>query len=298
MFFKGVIMIEEAVEILSNIDKKITILNEYEIQKEFDLIPLELFGTIQIDRPHQFPNLMKWLPLMAPDDVQIAWTGTSGTSLLRQSVAFIRSVVSNYHAITCKPLRQSKILDFGCGWGRLIRLMYKYVPTSNIYAVDPWDQSIEHCKRASLLGNFYISDYLPRNLPTPDKIKFDLIFAFSVFTHLSEKATLISLNTLTNYLTDDGVLVITIRPIEYWQKHLANNPDLRQEDVTDLIQEHHSRGIAFFPHKVEKIEGEVTYGDTSLSLSYIEKNCSGLKIVGIELSEIDPLQIIVFLQKK
>ena len=72
---------------------------------------------------------------------------------------------------------------------RLIRLLYKYVPVNNIYGVDPWDKSIEICEESNIKANLYISEYIPRTLPTPQNIKFDFIMAFSVFTHLSEKVT-------------------------------------------------------------------------------------------------------------
>lgn len=237
------------------------------------------------------------MPVMPEDQVQINWTGSAGHVLMRQSVSFIELVVTAYHAYSGKSLSDARVLDFGCGWGRLIRLLYKYVPADNIYGVDPWDLSIDICKQSNINANLYVSDYLPRSLPTPDGVKFDFIMAFSVFTHLSEKATLTAISTLTDYLSEDGLLAITIRPEEYWAFHLKAHPDLNKSDVKKLMATHHEKGFAFTPHERDAIEGDITYGDTSMTVEYIENNFKGLSVVGKEWSEVDPFQQVIFLKK-
>lgn len=289
-------MNKEISNLLTRIDNNILLFDSPELMKEFQNIPLEVFGQIQIDRPKEFPNILKWLPVMPSEDIQDSWTGSANHDLLKQSINFIKIAITTYHSLTCRSLSQGNVLDFGCGWGRLIRLLYKYVPSEKIYGVDPWDQSIQICRDTKLQGNFSISDYLPRNLPTPENIKFDFIMAFSVFTHLSEKSALISANTLKNYLTDDGVIAITIRPVEYWGR-ISHNNDISRHEIDKLLYDHNNKGFAFRPHNRAKIEGDITYGDTSMTLDYIKNNFNGLDIVGIEWSEIDSLQIIVFLMK-
>ena len=173
------------------------------------------------------------------------------------------------------------------------------MPADCIYGVDPWSQSIEICQETNIHANLFLSEYVPRSLPIiPKDIKFDFIMAFSVFTHLSKKVTLICAETLRNYLTDTGILAITIRPIEYWSFAL-NNEDtyFSEEDIKKLLIEHEQDGFAFCPHNREKIEGEVTYGDTSMSLKFIRDNFIGLDIAKVEFNEADSLQLIVFLTK-
>ncbi len=291
-------MHQEIREILSELDRQVPLLNTKQLQKKFENVPLEVFGGIQVDRPPEFPNLMNWLPKMPSADVQISWTGNADHALLKQSISFIRLSVGKYHELVCKPMSESNVLDFGCGWGRLIRLLYKYVPIENIYGVDPWDQSLAICHSCNLHGNLYLSDYIPRTLPTPTNLKFDFIQAFSVFTHLSEKVTKIAIETLKNHLSDEGILVLTIRPKEYWTFVLNQSPNFSSDKINQLLDEHDRNGFAFCPHDREKIEGEVTYGDTSISLEYIKSNFNGLEIAGVEWSETDVLQMIVFLRKR
>ena len=56
-------------------------------------------------------------------------------------------------------------------------------------------------------------------------------------------------------------------------------------------------GLHFTRIIEKKIEGEVTYGDTSMSLEFVRDNFVGLEIAGVEFNEADPLQLIVFLTK-
>ncbi len=283
---------------LYKLDQKISRLDSKEIQKELENIPLDIFARIQVDRPSEYASIMHWLPELPSENDQRIWTGSSGHELMNQSLAFIKTIISTYNDLTNNTLNQSNILDFGCGWGRMIRLMSKYVPTDNIYAVDPWDKSLEICTETGVKANFGLSDWIPRSLPTPEGKKFDFIMAFSVFTHLSENVTKVCAATLRDYLTDDGILAITIRPVEFWQFRLDHKIEgVTKKQTRQYISDHKEHGFAFFAHNREKIEGEVTYGDTSMSLDYIKNNFTGLDIKRVEFNETDRYQLIVFLTK-
>lgn len=281
---------------LISVDNKIPGTAPKDIPRLFEYVPLEIFGAIQIDRPAWIPNLLAWLPKMAPDEVQNSWTGSSGHELLKSTVSFVRIVTAAYAYLTGNSLRTANVLDFGCGWGRIVRLLYKYVPATQIYGVDPMETSLKHCADAGVHGTILKSDFVPRTLPIPRTNRFDLILAFSVFTHLSEKVTRISLNTLAAHLSPNGLLAITIRPREYWPYIEPRNPHLSVATANRLVAQHDERGFAFEPHNREKIEGEVTFGDTSMTIEYLARITDRLKIVGLDWSTIDPMQIIVFLK--
>lgn len=292
-------MQKEIKNLLLNLENKITSLDSYELIKEFEKIPLVVFARIQIDRPLEYPNICKWMAQMPSSDIQKDWTGTSGHKLMDKSLAFIKTIISTYNSLSETTLIESNILDFGCGWGRLIRLLNKYVPENQIHGVDPFHKSIEICQKTNVRANLYQSEYIPRNLPTSQEMKFDFIMAFSVYTHLSEKVTKISIETLKNHLTDTGILAITIRPIEYWNFIMQKKDSfITNEEIKKLKDQHNNNGFAFYPHNRKPIEDEVTYGDTSMNLDYINKNFLGLKIIGVEYNEGDSLQIIVFLKKQ
>jgi SAM-dependent methyltransferase len=256
------------------------------------LLGLDDFGLITISIPMQeFPLVSQSLPRMASTEVQTNWTGSHGIPLLRQSCNFVRSAVYNFARLTGRPLDGAAILDYGCGYGRLARLMYYFTDPESLFGVDPWDQSIEICRADGLGAQFRQSDYLPESLPV-SRSDFDLIYAFSVFTHLSMRATLKALETCRRYIADNGVMLITVRPVEYWEA----DPNIPRDLVPRLCAAQREQGFAFLPHQRSSVDGDITYGDTGMSVGWIEANLPRWTVAAIDRSLDDPYQIYVFLR--
>ena len=252
------------------------------------------FGSVLFSLPiERFPDLAKVLPRMATEETQERWTSTKGRELLNQSLGIVRIFESIYWRNAKKPLSAARILDFGCGYGRLVRLMYFHQDPASVFGCDPWENSIILCEQSGLTANISKSDYLPDNLPYEDQ-SFDFIYAFSVFTHLSERATRQCLAVLRRKIKNDGVLVITVRPTEYW-KHLRR---LGHSDMDALEAEHRRRGFSFKPHDRAPVDGDITYGETTMTAEYISKHFPDWKPVAVERQLIDPLQLFVTLLPK
>jgi SAM-dependent methyltransferase len=275
-------------EELACIDKRLGSSSHSDTPELFRRIPLYEFGKLLLEVPSKYPHIKASFPSMASDEVQDKFTGSHGEDLLRQSVAFVKSMISGYTEISGERMRDASILDYGCGWGRIVRLLYKLAPVDNIYAMDPWDESLELCRQHRLAGHLALSDWVPTSLPF-DRM-FELIFAFSVFTHLSENTCRVVLSTLRRHIAPGGVLLITIRPKEYW--HIHNGGVL----ADPMITAHSETGFAFTPHNLPPIDGDITYGDTSMSLAYIERSFPQWRIESIEWNEIDAHQVLVFLR--
>jgi SAM-dependent methyltransferase len=262
---------------------------------ELRKLRLEEFGKVLLDMPDEnFPDLSKRLPAMASADAQRSWTGTSGMPLLQQTIEFVQAVEYNFKRLTGRNLKNGKVLDFGCGYGRIARLMYYFTSPAKLFCVYPWDESIRLCRESRLPGNFFISDYVPRSLPFRDS-DFDLIYCFSVFTHLSMRTARVVLTLLRNYIADDGMLVITVRPKEYWLTNGAFDPSSKRSPQ-DLLEEHRRNGFAFVPRQREPIDGDVTYGDTSVSIDWLTREFPEWKIETFDCSPKDPYQRRVFLR--
>lgn len=256
---------------------------------------LTSFGQLLISLPSkEFPAISDLLPSFSSEQVQRNWTGSSGPALLSQSLDFVRFCSTAYTDITRKSLQNKRILDYGCGYGRLSRLFYYYTNYNNLHGVDPWVESIKECKAHGLDRNYHLSEFLPENLPV--KGKFDLIFAFSVFTHLDEDYARKCLKTLCNYLEKDGVLIITIRPVEFWDyrdSHIGMK--LNQNEVEDLKTAHNKTNYAFRSQPSGIDSG---YGDTSMSIEWIKNNLPECNINLIDYSDKDIYQTYVCLQLK
>lgn len=253
--------------------------------------PVDVVGALLMNIPRKYVALRKYLPSMAAPEVQKHWTGDAGLSLLLQSCAFVRSVREGFHLYTGRPLNGEPVLDYGCGWGRLLRLMLAVTGPENLFGCDPWDKSLEACDGNHVRANIALSDYLPTDLPFPGK-KFSLIYAFSVFTHLSERAATAALSACRKHIADDGMMAITVRPAAYWD---CDPAVVAARKSAALKLEHERKGFAFLPHDREAIDGDITYGDASLSIEFIERRWRDWKVVGTDRLLLDKMQTVVFL---
>lgn len=249
------------------------------------------FGAVLLAMPDpRYPKLSRLLPAMASDEVQRNWTGNCGIELLKQTVRFVESLDDQFTKLTGRSLDGARVLDFGCGYGRISRLLYKFTDEMNVACVDPWDKAIAICHEAGLVDNYLVSDYLPTSLPVASG-DFDLIYAFSVFTHLSERATFAALRVLRKYIASRGVLVITVRPPEYWEHDLATSA----AEKIQMRKRHEAEGFAFHPHLRAAVEGDITYGDTSLTAEWLGRQFPEWLVTAAERFSLDPWQIYVFL---
>lgn len=93
--------------------------------------------------------------------------------------------------------KAKKILDFGCGYGRVSRFLKVRFPEADLLVSDP--------KKSAM-------DFQIENLKTiaDDHSPVNLIFAGSVFTHLPKKLFQNSLHELMTRLVEGGVLILTL----------------------------------------------------------------------------------------
>lgn len=273
---------------LQEIERNIPAARPAEIPGLFEGIPIDFFGRLLLDAPAAYPNIRTFLPGMPSEEVQRNWAGADSYTLMLQSLAAIKTIVPRYEEVTGRNIRDAAILDFGCGWGRLTRLLYKYTSTENLYGVDPWDSSLEECRKHGLKIQLAKSEDIPTTLPF--RHKFDLIFAFSIFTHLSEKTAHAVMKALRLSIADQGMLMITVRPMVFWDFFDGGKP------APEILEQHARTGFAFRPHARPPVGGEVTFGDTSISLGYIRKNFPDWKIACVDWSMGDPYQMLVSLK--
>jgi len=117
-----------------------------------------------------------------------------------------------------------KILDFGGNIGTFLASAGDNVDHKDYWCIDINRAVIEQGRLTYPRANFvhfnrYSSQYNPhgiRNLTIPDcGVKFDIILAFSVFTHVDAHEMVESVNALRRMLAPDGVLAFTFFDPQY-----------------------------------------------------------------------------------
>jgi SAM-dependent methyltransferase len=126
------------------------------------------------------------------------------------------------------------------------------------------------CERTGVPGWLAPIPYVSESLPFDDR--FDPVYAFSVFTHLSEPTHLALLRAIHAGLADGGLLVATIRPPAY-----ARN------------------GV----HEAQPSGGEVTFGEAVVNLPYVRERWGELfELLDVGLMLDDIYQVVLTLRRR
>jgi SAM-dependent methyltransferase len=129
------------------------------------------------------------------------------------------------------------VLDFGCGAGRVLRQFVPEASTGEFWGCDLHEPTIAWLERnLSPPLRFYVNDSRPP-LPHPDGY-FDLIYAISVFTHITHEwsAWLLELHRI---LKQDGLLVATFIGPGLWKKSLRK--DVPEDELGMGVLHLHNR---------------------------------------------------------
>ena len=85
----------------------------------------------------------------------------------------------------------NKVLDFGCGSGRVLRVFHDRPDSCHLYGTDVDEQAIAWCKKHLTIASWSTNNPLPPTAYTDHT--FDFIYAISVFTHIDEEMNLLGL---------------------------------------------------------------------------------------------------------
>jgi SAM-dependent methyltransferase len=154
------------------------------------------------------------LPGAPSDSVQEMFTGSTGDATLREGFEYYKNVREQYEKYKGDISSAHKILDFGCGWGRIIRFFMKDIETSKIYGCDPVEDMIKICKEQNKYCNFELIDTYPPNSFQDNT--FDLIYSYSIFSHFSEDFHLQLLHEIKRILKPGGIYITTTRNRDFF----------------------------------------------------------------------------------
>ncbi|MFC0604983.1 class I SAM-dependent methyltransferase [Winogradskyella pulchriflava] len=107
-------------------------------------------------------------------------------------------------------LKNVRVLDWGCGPGRIIRHMPKVINNGcEFFGTDYNERSIDWCSK-NLPDIKFNKNELTANLPYESNYM-DVIYGISIFTHLSEQLHYDWFNELHRVLKPGGIMLLTMQ---------------------------------------------------------------------------------------
>ena len=173
----------------------------------FGGVDAETWRWLNLEGCEICPFLARYLPALPAEAEQVRVTprsGQEGLELGFQIYTLFRQLYADEHG---QLARDSRVLDFGCGWGRVIRFFLRDVAPGNLVGVDIDERAVSAARATNRWCRFVRSEVLPPSCF--DDESFDLVYAYSVFSHLSEEAHLRWLEEFKRVLAPGGVVLLT-----------------------------------------------------------------------------------------
>ena len=268
-------------------------------------LPDAVWGMLLTQRQRVYPAIAAALPRLPVAELQQLWNGTSGPELIAQTTAFYQ-LLKRAHAEhgTGTPLERARVLDFGCGWGRLTRFLERdVVDRGSLCGVDPVQGILDEAVRNGVRAELRRCEFVPERLPFEQS--FDLGCAFSVFTHLSEAAHLaVAARAARRHCPgrparrDDPPAGVSAR-----QPVVAAGPGVAGSYRAARLREPQ---YLYAPHPSlplqtpgAQIGEEVSYGETVVTIAYVRERWSErFELVAADLSLSDPHQVALILRRR
>lgn len=219
------------------------------------------------------------MPRFPHPDLQRRLVGSADALALQEAFRFYTYVKAYAEALAMPLHPKTQALDFGCGWGRLTRMLWNDINADSLHGVDVEPETLAICKGVGTPGNFFkIAPQGP--LPFEDN-KFDLIVAYSFFSHLPKKLAdywMAELHRVARsgcviaYTTEprrflDFILEIPTPPETSWHAGLAKFKDL----IPKLYEDFDDKKFCYIPTSGgEGLDSDV-YGDAIIPESYIKE---------------------------
>lgn len=261
----------------------------FTVQNSLRNLPDEVWLDYLLHEKDIPEKLRKIIPVMPSEQVQLHFTGACGRTTLIQSLDFFNLALRYIVEQKTGQLQHKKLLDFGCGWGRITRMWLKVIPGKNIFAVDPMPEMINLCKSTIPQVNFIhtnpappISNFKPGT--------FDILTAYSVFSHLNKEYVNLWFSEFARLVKKDGLLFITTRSRSF----ISHLQSLREQnnyadyavglhncfvDIDEAFSAYDSGNIIHEPIGGGSLSSSF-YGETCIPESYFYRFSNNFEVMG------------------
>ncbi|TDQ92450.1 methyltransferase family protein [Paraburkholderia silvatlantica] len=220
-------------------------------------------------------------PDFPPDALQSQFVGSANENALDEAYGFFSELKKHAALLDVPVQRNSRVLDFGCGWGRYLRFFWKDVQVSGIFGVDIDPDILSVCHNTKVPGQ--LSRILPTgSLPFADGF-FSHIMAYSVFTHLPEPIHLHWMEEIARVIQPGGTFTLTLEPRRFlnfvaeqgknsslseWHKAMAKYA----ASVPDFLKAFDEGKLVYLPTGGGNHRDSDVYGDAAVPLSFIKEH--------------------------
>lgn len=172
-------------------------------------------------------------------------------------------------------------LDFGCGYGRVVRFLVERTPADRVWASDVIEEGVDFCA-----AEFGVHPALSRGALADVDLprRFDFLYAISVITHLDEENSSVFLRRLGDWLAPGGLVLFTTHG-RWSLENLAyygNTYDAMRPEIERDVRE---KGFAFVPY--HHYSGD-DYGMTWHSADYVKERIEAIHGGALELVRFEP----------
>jgi SAM-dependent methyltransferase len=124
---------------------------------------------------------------------------------------FLRSGRAGYDAVAARLGEAQSVLDFGCGCGRVTRYFKDF--SGDVAGSDVSEPAVAWCRENLPFGRFEVNGLAPPLVFADES--FDLVYALSVFTHLTADLQPAWRDELRRILRPGGRLLVTTHGRSY-----------------------------------------------------------------------------------
>jgi SAM-dependent methyltransferase len=254
------------------------------------------------------------LPGFPDEDTQVGFTSHKNEAALVEALAFFDIVKRAGSQYGLGWAADTRLVDFGSGWGRITRTFLKDIAPHNLFGIEINPEVLATCRRLMPYGEFQPCD-IGEPLAHADN-SVDVVTAFSVFSHLSEENHRHWIDEFHRILRPGGVAVFTTLSREFLHRchgalESAPGDDLFARQVRALVERGAIKGLTGSFHEFPRDEffylptgggiagtEEANYGWAIIPLAYAQRHWADRFEICEFADPMSPLDQAVFALRK